>query len=148
MIIRKISFSLLSGLILATLCSCSTTIGNVSRGYNYTKDKIWYCAKDVVNKNYGGVKRIEQDPPTIFSNLFLKDQQFGIDKTAYQAVVSLSGFTRPYVIDVEVRVFEEGEEKSKYSTDRAKAQEIVNQITTDLNEKKYNTPIQEEFAPY
>ncbi len=104
--------------------------------------------KDVVNKNYGGVKKIEPDPPSMVSNLFLKDQQFGIDKTAYQAVVGLSGFTRPYVVDVEVRVFPDGEEKDKYSTDRRKAQEIINQITAELNHRKYNTPMQEEFTPY
>lgn len=104
--------------------------------------------KQVVDKNYNGIKRIDPDPSTIVSNLFLKDQQFGIDKTAYQVVVDLSGFTRPYVVDVEVRVYSDGEEKAKYSTDRNKAQEIINQITAELNNKKYNTSLQEEFAPY
>lgn len=139
--------------VLITLCciglvSCSTTTGNVSRGYNMKKDKIWNSAKEIINRNYGGIKKIEPEPPTIISNLFLKDQQFGIDKTAYQAVVGLSGFTRPYVVDVEVRVYPDGEESSKYSTDRGKAQEIVDQITAHINYKKHNTSLQEEFAPY
>jgi len=130
------------------ITSCSTTTGTVSRAYNRTKDKIWFSVKDVINRNYGGIKKIEPEPPTVISNLFLKDQQFGIDKTAYQAVVGLSGFTRPYVVDVEVRIYPTGEETAKYSTDRAKAQEIVDQITANLNYKKYNTSLQEEFAPY
>ena len=94
--------------LLFLLTSCSTTTGTVTRGYNTTKDKIWYSMKEVIKKDYGGIKRLEPDPPTVVSGIFMKDQQFGIDKTEYQAYVSLSGFTRPYVVDVEVRVFPEG----------------------------------------
>ena len=148
MYIKKTKSLFATLFILFIVSSCSTTTGNVSRGYNFPKDKIWYSIKLVIDKNYSGIKRIDPDPSTITSNLFLKDQQFGIDKTAYQVVVGLSGFTRPYVVDVEVRVYSEGEEKSKYSTDRGKAQEIINLITTELSNKKYNTSLQEEFAPY
>jgi hypothetical protein len=130
------------------LTSCSTTTGTVTRGYNTTKDKIWYSMKEVIKKDYGGIKRLEPDPPTVVSGIFMKDHQFGIDKTGYQAYVSLSGFTRPYVVDVEVRVFPEGYETQKYSTDRAKAQEIINKVTQHINDKKYNMSMQEEFAPF
>lgn len=134
-------------MVACSLLSCAT-IGNVSRGYNDTREKIWYAMKEVMNKHYNGIKRMESDPPTVYSNLSFKDQQFGIDKTAYQVVASLSGFTRPYMVDVEVRVYPDGEERMKYSTDGSKAQLVMDQIAIMLYDKKYNTSLQEEFAPY
>ena len=127
--------------------SCST-FGTVSKGYSYSKQEIWASMSSIVEKNYGGIKRITPNPPTIISNLTVKDKKFGIDKTAYQAIIGLSGFNRPYVVDVEVRSYPSGEESGDYSVDRDKAQDIIDQIAVLLEHRKYNSSLQDEYQPY
>jgi hypothetical protein len=129
------------------LSSCST-FGTVSRSYNYSKPEIWSAMSAVIQKNYGGVKKINPNPPTMVSNLTVKDKKFGIDKTAYQVFAGLSGFSRPYVVDVETRAYATGEENSDYSIDRDKAQEVIDQIGILLEHRKYNASLQDEFQPY
>lgn len=127
--------------------SCAT-FGTVSKSYNYSKQEIWSAMSSVIDKNYSGIKKILPNPPTMISNLTIKDKQFGIDKTAYQVYASLSGFSRPYVADVEVRSFANGEEGSSYDADREKAQEIIDQISVLLEHRRYNSSIQDQYLPY
>ncbi len=124
-----------------------TTFG-VSRGYNYSKQQIWEAINTTINKNHGGVKRIEQEPPTAVSNLSVKDKKFGIDKSAYQVFASLSGFKRPYVVDIEVRIYPNGDEKEDYSKDKDKAEEIQDEITQYMYDKRYNSSMQDLYMPY
>jgi hypothetical protein len=139
--------SLLLGLgFLVIMTGCSTF--GVSRGYNYSKQQIWEAINTTLNKNYGGIKRIEQDPPTAVSNLSVKDKKFGIDKSAYQVFAGISGFNRPYVVDVEVRVYANGDEKEDYSKDKGKAEEIQDEITKYLYDKRYNASMQDLYIPY
>ena len=138
--------SLLSICLLVVMTGCSAF--GVSRGYNYSKQQIWEAINTTLGKNYGGVKRIEQEPPTAVSNLSVKDKKFGIDKSAYQVFAGVSGFNRPYVVDVEVRVYPNGDEKESYSKDKAKAEEIQDEITKYLNDKRYNSSMQDLYIPY
>jgi hypothetical protein len=134
-------------LVSVSLNYCST-FGTVSRSYNYSKQEIWSAMSAVIQKNYGGVKKVNPSPPTIVSNLVVKDKKFGIDKTAYQVFAGLSGFSRPYVVDVEIRAYPTGEESSDYSIDRDKAQEVIDQIGILLEHRKYNSSLQDQFQPY
>jgi len=128
------------------MANCSTF--GVSRGYNYSKQQIWEAINTTINRDYGGVSRIEHDPPTAVSNLSVKDKKFGIDKSAYQVFAGVSGFNRPYVVDVEVRVYPNGDEKESYSKDKDKAEEIQNEITKYLYDKRYNSSMQDLYIPY
>jgi hypothetical protein len=138
--------SLLSICLLVVMTGCSAF--GVSRGYNYSKQQIWEAINTTLSKNYGGVKRIEQEPPTAVSNLSVKDKKFGIDKSAYQVFAGVSGFNRPYVVDVEVRVYPNGDEKESYSKDKGKAEEIQDELTKYLNDKRYNSSMQDLYVPY
>jgi len=133
--------------IVATISTCST-FGTVSKSFYYPKPDIWSAMMKVVDKNYGGIKKINPNPPTMVSSLTIKDRKFGIDKTAYQAFAGLTGFNRPYVVDIEVRAYASGEENSSYTIDRERAQEIIDQIETLLEHRKYNASLQDEFEPY
>ena len=137
----------LSLVLFYVLSSCST-LGTVSRSYRFSKQEIWSAMTDVVVKNYGSIKRVDPDPPTIVSNLSIKDKVFGVEKTSYQVYASLSGFSRPFVVDVEVRVFPTGQESSNYKVDRQKAQEILEQIDVLLEYRRHNASIQDRFLPY
>lgn len=132
---------------IATLPACST-FGTVSKSYNHSKQEIWSAMTSVIQKNYGGIKKIDPNPPTIVSNLTVKDKKFGIDKTAYQVFAGLSGFSRPYVVDVEIRSYPTGEEGSDYNVDRDKAQEVIDQIGVLLEHRKYNSSLQDQYQPY
>ena len=138
---------LLSLALFITISGC-TTFGAVSRSYSYSKQQIWNALNVVITNNYGGIKRIEQEPPTAVSNLSVKDKKFGIDKSAYQVFASLSGFTRPYVVDVEVRVYASGEETESYSKDNNKAEQIQNEISKYLYDKRFNSSLQDTYVPY
>jgi hypothetical protein len=127
--------------------SCST-LGTVSRSYRFSKQDIWSAMTDVIVKNYGSIKRVDPNPPTIVSNLSIKDKVFGVEKTSYQVYASLSGFSRPFVVDVEVRVFPTGQESTNYKVDRQKAQEILEQIDVLLEYRRHNASIQDRFLPY
>jgi len=144
---KKMIVFLLSFVFLITLNNCST-FGAVSRSYNYSKPQIWNAISVVLANNYGGVKKIEQEPPTAVSSLSIKDKKFGIDKSAYQVFASLSGFTRPYVVDIEVRVYPNGEENGDYTKDRNKAEEIQEEIAKYLYDKRYNSSLQDTYIPY
>ena len=143
---RTITFTFIF-VFFSILTSCST-LGTVSRSYRYSKHDIWSAMTDVVVKNYGSIKRVDPDPPTIVSNLSIKDKVFGVEKTSYQVYASLSGFSRPFVVDVEVRVYETGEESKNYKVDRQKAQEILEQTGVLLEYRKHNASIQDRFLPY
>ena len=138
---------LLSLVFLITISGCST-FGAVSRSYNYSKQQIWNAIRVVITNNHGGIKRIEQEPPTAISNLSVKDKKFGIDKSAYQALASLSGFNRPYVVDIEVRVYPTGEESTSYTKDSDKAEQIQDEISKYLYDKRYNSSLQDNYIPY
>jgi hypothetical protein len=144
---NKKTACLLSFVFFITISGC-TTFGAVSRSYNYSKQQIWNAITVVLSTNHGGVKRVEQEPPTAISNLSVKDKKFGIDKSAYQAFTSLSGFTRPYVVDIEVRVYPTGEESTDYSRDNDKAEQIQNEISKYLYDKRYNSSLQDTYVPY
>ena len=131
----------------ACLFACSS-FGTVTRGYSDTRERIWEAMTVAIQKYYGSVKKIESDPPTIVSNLLIKDVQFGLDKTTYQAFASLMGFTRPYVVDVRVRVYPKGREGGEYTEDRNRAEEILDYINTYLKDRKYNTTLQDDYEPY
>jgi len=131
----------------ALLSNCSS-FGSVSKSYNYSKQEIWSAMSAVIQKNYGGTKKVNPNPPTMVSNLTVKDKKFGIDKTAYQVFAGLSGFSRPYVVDVEVRTYPTGEESPDYSIDRDKAQEVIDQVGILLEHRKYNSSLQDQFQPY
>jgi len=143
---KALLFSSVILIILANF-SCST-FGTVSKSYQYSKPEIWYAMTTVVDKNYSGIKKIIPNPPTMISNLSVKDKKFGIDKTAYQVYASLSGFSRPFVVDVDVRAYPSGDENGDFSTDRDKAQEVIDQIEILLEHRKYNASLQDEYLPY
>jgi len=143
---KTITF-LFSFVFFITLSNCST-FGSVSRSYSYSKQQIWNAINVVLTNNHGGVKRIEQEPPTAVSNLAVKDKKFGIDKSAYQVFASLSGFIRPYVVDIEVRVYPTGEETENYIKDNNKAEQIQDEITKYLYDKRYNASLQDTYIPY
>ena len=144
---KKTAAFLLSLVFFITLNGCST-FGAVSRSYNYSKQQIWNAINVVITNNHGGMKRIEQEPPTAVSNLSVKDKKFGIDKSAYQVFAGLSGFTRPYVVDIEVRVYPTGEETSDYIKDRDKAEQVQDEISKYLYDKRYNSSLQDTYIPY
>ncbi|MCX6111965.1 MAG: hypothetical protein NTY22_01590 [Proteobacteria bacterium] len=127
--------------------SCSS-FGTVSKSFSYSKAEIWSATTAVIDKNYGGTKKINPDPPTIVSNLAIKDKKFGIDKTAYQAFAGLTGFNRPFVLDVEVRAYPSGEEGKNYTIDREKAQEIIDQVGILMEHRKFNSSLQDQYEPY
>ena len=137
---------LLSLALLVVITGCSAF--GISRGYNYSKQQIWEAINTTLSKNYGGIKRIEQEPPTAVSNLSVKDKKFGIDKSAYQVFAGISGFNRPYVVDVEVRVYPNSDENESYSKDKAKAEEIQDELTKYLYDKRYNSSMQDLYIPY
>jgi hypothetical protein len=144
----KKTMAVLLGLgFLVTINGC-TSLGAVSRSYNYSKQQIWGAINAVLTSNHGGIKRIEQEPPTAVSNLSIKDKKFGIDKSAYQVFASLSGFTRPYAVDVEVRVYPTGDESSAFVKDRDKAEQIQEEISKYLYDKRYNSSLQDNYIPY
>lgn len=144
---KKITAFLLSLTFFITISGCST-FGAVSKSYNYSKQQIWNAINVVIATNHSGVKRIEQEPPTAVSNLSVKDKKFGIDKSAYQVFASLSGFTRPYVVDIDVRVYPNGEESENYIKDKDKAQEVQDEISKYLYDKRYNSSLQDMYVPY
>ena len=137
---------LLSLALLVVITGCSAF--GISRGYNYSKQQIWEAINTTLSKNYGGIKRIEQEPHTAVSNLSVKDKKFGIDKSAYQVFAGISGFNRPYVVDVEVRVYPNSDENESYSKDKAKAEEIQDELTKYLYDKRYNSSMQDLYIPY
>ncbi|MFH1223716.1 MAG: hypothetical protein V1647_05180 [Pseudomonadota bacterium] len=141
---RKLIFT---AVILVSVFSCSS-LGTVSRGYSFSRQQIWTAINDVVATKHGGIKKITQDPPTAISKLNVKDKKFGIDKSMYQVYASLSGFERPYFVDVEVRVYPNGDETESYGSDRPKAQEVQDDIKEYLNNKRYNSTLQDDYKPY
>ena len=143
---KTITF-LLNLVFFITIGGC-TTFGAVSRSYNYSKQQIWNAINSVLVANHGGVKRIEQEPPTAVSNLSVKDKKFGIDKSAYQVFASLSGFTRPYVVDIDVRDYPSGQEEPNYVKDSDKAEQIQDEISKYLYDKRYNSSLQDTYIPY
>ena len=142
---KKLVLFCISSLVIFSSCS---SFGTVSRGYSYSKQQIWDAITTTINKNHGGVNRIDQEPPTVVSNLSVKDKKFGIDKSAYQVFAGLTGFTRPYFVDVEVRVYSEGQENGDYVKDREKAEEIQDEISKYLYNKRYNSSMQDAYTPY
>ena len=144
---KKVTTFLLSLIFFLTLYGCST-FGAVSRSYNYSKQQIWNAISVVLATNHGGIKRVEQEPPTAVSNLSVKDKNFGIDKSAYQVLASLSGFTRPYVVDIVVKVYPSGIESSDYVKDGDKAEQIQDEISKYLYDKRYNSSLQDTYIPY
>ncbi|MEI6092144.1 MAG: hypothetical protein WCQ47_00495 [bacterium] len=145
----KVLVNLIMSVVLVLFVSACGTFGVVSRSYDYSKQDIWSAMTTIINKNYNGVKKITPDPPTMISNLTVKDKKFGIDKTTYQVFGSVAGFSRPYVADIEVRSYANGEETTRhYDVDREKAQEIIDQIGILLEHRRYNSSIQDQYMPY
>lgn len=145
--IKTKNFALLVIPFLIVFSACSS-FGSVSRSYDYSKDEIWEAMKTCIQQDHGGIKKVEYNPPTIISNIAVRDKKFGMDKATYQVYASLSGFVRPFVVDVEVRSYQTGEESEGYTSDRPKAQEIIERITKYLNDRKYNSSLQDEYKPY
>jgi len=139
--------SILVLFLVASFLSCSS-LGTVSRGYDYSKQQIWEAINTIIAKKHGGVKSITQKPTTAISNMSVLDKKFGMDKSSYEVHASLTGFERPYFVDIEVRVYANSDDTTSYTKDINKAQEIQDEIKDYLYHRKYNSTLQEDYKPF
>jgi len=129
------------------LFSCATH-GGIQRLYDKTSRKeLWNAMQTVLINEFGGIERTSSNPPTIYSIVKKEDEEFDLDKTEYKAVLSLSGFNRPYFVTSRVFIYPEGQSLTNFKYDYKYSEKILNLIDEKLNANKTKT-IFEEFTPF
>jgi hypothetical protein len=134
--------------LIVILASACASFGNVSMSFDSSKEKIWDAMKYVAIKEYGNITEVKKDPLTIVTATKQKDKEFGLDKTIYEAYMTLTGFSRPYVIDVEVRVYPDGIRNSNYEMDSDAAGKLIQEIKQYIDTKGADVNLWRDFRPY
>ncbi|MBN1113902.1 MAG: hypothetical protein JXA66_01035 [Oligoflexia bacterium] len=129
------------------VASCST-FGNITMTYDTSQERVWQAINVTIEGMYGGIESTKSDPPTVISLIKLKDKEFGLDKRSSQAIVTLTGFKRPFVVDIEVRIYAEGKASEEYEVDRDTATLIHTRVREYIIDQEDNFSFKEDFAPY
>lgn len=125
--------------------NCSS-YGDIQRLYpDTTRKEIWEAMQEVVIEEFSSINIIKRNPPTIISARKKVDKEFGLDKTEHQATLKLTGFNRPYFVDVSVKKFSDSSEKN-HSYDYKYAEKLLNMIDLKLKNNKSKN-IFEKFVP-
>ena len=140
-------FKIISIISISMFANSCASFGTVSMSYNASQQKLWSAIEQILVKEYGGIQELRQKPTTAISKIKLKDEDFGIDKTSYQAFITLQGFTRPYSVDVQVKEYPTSEPSDNFSNDTQKAGAILEQIKEIVNKKEASNLIR-DFKPY
>jgi len=138
-----------NGFILVLFLISCTSHGDIQRLYDKTSRKeIWNAMQKTIIQEFGGIDRTSDNPPTIYSLIRKEDQEFNLDKTEHKAILTLSGFNRPYFVTAKVFIFPEGSSASKdFKYDYRYAEKLLNLIDENLKVNKSKT-IFEEFNPF
>jgi hypothetical protein len=136
----------LSALTIVVIAGCSS-FGSVSMSYDAPRQRIWTSIERILIDEYGGVQEVLQNPPTAVSKIKLKDAEFGLEKSSFQAFVVLSGFSRPYSVDIEVREYPTDKASDNYRHNVSKAGEILEKIK-DIVGKQEASNLIKDFRPY
>jgi hypothetical protein len=140
-------FKILSIISISLLTNTCSSFGTVSMSYDSSLQKIWLATEQILVNDYGGILELHQNPTTAISKIKRKDEEFGLEKTSYQAFVTVRGFSRPYSVDVQVREYSTEKASDDFSNNTEKAGEILDQIKEKL-EKQEATNIIKDFKPY
>jgi hypothetical protein len=116
--------------------------------FNYSKEKIWEAMKFVAIKDFKEIAEVKKDPLTIITATKQKDKEFGLDKSIYEARMVLAGFSRPYSVDIEFRVYHDGVRNSNYSVDSELAGELLQEVRQYLVAKGADVNLWRDFRPY
>lgn len=128
------------------LFSCAT-YGDIQRSYgNNTREEIWTAMQEVMIQEFEIIEEVLDSPPSLISVTKKVDKEFGLDKTEYKAYLKLSGFNRPYFIEIKVKNFPNGEKEKDYSYDFKYAEIILNLIDERIK-KNRGKNIFEKFKP-
>ena len=142
-ILKKI---IVSALFLFLFYSCST-YGDIQRLYeNTNREELWEAMQEVVILEFSDIESVSNNPPKIVSTIKKVDQEFGLDKTERKAFLELTGFNRPYFVQVKVKVFPNGFSSDDYSYDYKYAEKILNLIDKKIKDNKSKN-IFEKFIP-
>ena len=146
MIIRIILSLLLSLIFL----SCSNTgFNNLAQTYNAPRELIWKGMVRVMSKEYLGFTKVKAKPPTLITKPLYLDKEFGVNKTAYIARARLTGFTRPYAVDVTVKKYLDiVKHPDIFELDMNRASVILEGIRKFIEEERFNFSIKDQFSPY
>jgi hypothetical protein len=130
--------------------SCTTFGTNISRGYDTSKSFLWSSLVEALTVIYGGIEeqKIDGNSTSVISKSVMKDREFKMDTTHYQAFVELKGFTRPYIIDAQVREYPDINNKSNYYLNNQKATELLNFISEYIEKNAANASFQEYYQAY
>lgn len=133
-------------LALFLISSCSS-YGDIQRLYeSSSRQEIWEAMQEVVISEFSDIEAILKNPPSIVSVTKKIDQEFGLDKTEFKAYLSLTGFNRPYFVEVKVKKFSDGTDPSNYSYDYKYAEKILNLIDQKIKENRSKNIFQ-KFVP-
>jgi hypothetical protein len=129
--------------------SCSTiSYSGISKGYNETKSLVWKNMLSIVEENYGGIKDYKKEPYTVFSNIVPANKELsGIEDKYLQAIMSLSGHTRPYAVDVLVKECKDINCED-YGTSTYRAEEILYKLDKKLKEHRLKSSLQDVYNPF
>lgn len=128
------------------LLSCAS-YGDIQRSYeNNTREEIWIAMQEVVIQEFQDIEQVLDDPPSIVTALKTIDKEFGLDKTQYRAYLKLTGFNRPYFIQIVVKNFPNGEEQKRFTYDFKYAERILNLIDERIRRNRGKN-IFEKYKP-
>lgn len=129
--------------------SCSTiSYSGVSKGYDETKSLVWKNVLSIVEKDYGGIKDYKKDPYTVYSNIVPESKELsGIEDKYLQATMSLSGLTRPYIVDVLVKECKDINCED-YETSDYRANEVLYKLDERLKQHRLKSSLQDIYEPF
>ena len=140
---------IVAGLLGVFVYSCSNSYDNLVRTYDAPRRLIWKAMVRVLAAEYTSFDKVLVHPPTLITKPLMVDKEFGVDKTAYVATVRLTGFTRPYAVDVVVKKYPDllGN-PSVYTVDLDKGAKILAGIEKFIEQERFNFSIKDQFTPY
>lgn len=102
--------------------------------------------QEVVIAEFERIEEVHDSPPSLVSSLKTVDKEFGLDKTQYRAYLNLTGFNRPYFIQIVVKTYTNGEAAKDFTYDFKYAERILNLIDERIN-KNRGKNIFEKYKP-
>lgn len=130
--------------------SCSSTgFNNLVQTYSAPRELIWKGMVRVMSKEYIGFAQVKAKPPTLITKPLYIDKEFGVNKTVYIARARLTGFTRPYAVDVVVKKYKDIiKHPDIFELDMNRASSILEGIRKFIEEERFNFSIKDQFSPY
>ena len=136
--------------VLTLFFACATSgINSLTQTYSAPRELIWKGMVRALAKEYISFADVIAHPPTLVTKPLYVDKQFGVDKTVYIATASLTGFSRPYAVDVIVKKYPNYEIHPEiFTVDLDKASIILEDIRNFIKKERFNFSIKDQFTPY